>query len=107
MQAIKRLGVCFSMDDFGTGYSSLSYLARLPLDQIKIDRSFVRNLRGKNNDEIIARTIITVGLGLGMSVIAEGARRRNSSTFLKRMAALPIRALCSAARYRWKSSRSL
>lgn len=83
MQAIKRLGVGFSMDDFGTGYSSLSYLAQLPLDQLKIDKSFVRNLPGKVNDETIARTIITMGQGLSMNVIAEGVESEAQREFLE------------------------
>ena len=82
MQEIKRLGVVFSMDDFGTGYSSLSYLAKLPLDQLKIDRSFVRNLPGARNDETIARAIITLGRGLGMHVIAEGIETEAQHAFL-------------------------
>jgi hypothetical protein len=83
MQAIKQLGVCFSMDDFGTGYSSLSYLAQLPLDQIKIDRSFVRNLPGYRNDETIARAIITMGRGLDIHVIAEGVETKAQIGFLE------------------------
>jgi len=82
MQVIKQMGVCFSMDDFGTGYSSLSYLAQLPLDQLKIDKTFVRNLPGVNKDETIARAIITMGLGLGMSVIAEGVETESQREFL-------------------------
>lgn len=82
MWAIKQLGVSFSMDDFGTGYSSLSYLARLPLDQLKIDKSFVCNLPGKRNDATIARTIITMGQGLGMHVIAEGVETEEQRAFL-------------------------
>ncbi len=83
MHAIKQLGVRFSMDDFGTGYSSLSYLARLPLDQLKIDRSFVSNLPGNNNDETIARTIITLGRELAMDVIAEGVETEAQLAFLE------------------------
>jgi len=82
MQVIKQLGVLFSMDDFGTGYSSLAYLAQLPLDQLKIDKSFVRNLPGVNKDETIARAIITMGLGLGMNVIAEGVETEGQREFL-------------------------
>lgn len=63
------------MDDFGTGYSSLSYLARLPIDQLKIDQSFVADLPGKNGSETIARTIITLGRELSMQVIAGGGNR--------------------------------
>ena len=83
MQAIKQLGVCFSMDDFGTGYSSLSYLAQLPLDQIKVDKAFVRNLPGVTRDETIARAIITMGLGLNMNVIAEGVETESQREFLE------------------------
>jgi diguanylate cyclase (GGDEF)-like protein/PAS domain S-box-containing protein len=83
MNAIKKLGVSFSMDDFGTGYSSLSYLAELPLSQLKIDRSFVCNLPGKNNDELIARTIISMGKGLSMHVIAEGVETEAQWQFLE------------------------
>ena len=83
MQIIKRLGVHFSMDDFGTGYSSLSYLAKLPLNQLKIDRSFVRNLPENKNDAMIARTIITMGLGLDLNVIAEGVETQAQFEFLE------------------------
>jgi EAL domain-containing protein (putative c-di-GMP-specific phosphodiesterase class I) len=88
MYEIKKLGVLFSMDDFGTGYSSLSYLAQLPLDQIKIDKSFVRNLPGVKNDETIARSIITMGLGLNLNVIAEGVETENQRKFLEELGCL-------------------
>jgi diguanylate cyclase (GGDEF)-like protein/PAS domain S-box-containing protein len=83
MLAIKQLGVSISMDDFGSGYSSLSYLAQLPLDQLKIDLSFVRNVPGVSNNETIARTIITMGLGLAMDVIAEGVETEAQRDFLE------------------------
>jgi diguanylate cyclase (GGDEF)-like protein/PAS domain S-box-containing protein len=83
MNAIKQLGVEFAMDDFGTGYSSLAYLADLPIKQLKIDRSFVRNLPGKGNDELIARTIISMGRGLAMEVIAEGVETEAQRRFLE------------------------
>jgi len=72
MEALKLLGIRFSLDDFGTGYSSLSYLKRLPINQLKIDRSFVRDINTNQNDAIIAQTIIGMANNLGFNVIAEG-----------------------------------
>ena len=83
MQAIKHIGVGFSMDDFGTGYSSLSYLTQLPLDQLKIDQSFVRNLDVKHTDALIVQTIIGMANNLGMEVIAEGVETETQRAFLE------------------------
>lgn len=72
MTQLKGLGVGFSLDDFGTGYSSLAYLKQLPLDQLKIDRSFVRDLEVDASDAIIARSIVVLGHALGLKIVAEG-----------------------------------
>jgi EAL domain-containing protein (putative c-di-GMP-specific phosphodiesterase class I) len=76
------------MDDFGTGYSSLAYLTRLPLDQLKIDLSFVVNLPENLNDGIITRTIITMGRSLALDVVAEGVETEAQREFLERYGCL-------------------
>ncbi|MDO8291474.1 MAG: EAL domain-containing protein [Gallionella sp.] len=81
---LNKAGVRFSMDDFGTGYSSLSYLTQLPLDQLKIDLSFVRNIGIKPTDAVIVQTIISMGNSLGMEVIAEGVENEEQRDFLER-----------------------
>jgi diguanylate cyclase (GGDEF)-like protein len=82
MQALKRHGLGIALDDFGTGYSSLSYLKRLPLDQLKIDQSFVRDLIHSKSDGAIAHSIISLGQSLGLSVIAEGVESEGQREFL-------------------------
>ncbi len=84
MRDLKEVGVRFSMDDFGTGYSSLSYLTQLPLDQLKIDLSFVHNIGIKPTDAVIVQTIISMGNSLGMEVIAEGVETEAQRDFLER-----------------------
>jgi diguanylate cyclase (GGDEF)-like protein/PAS domain S-box-containing protein len=83
LHELKKLGVNISIDDFGTGYSSLSYLKRFPIDHLKIDRCFIRDITDNKSDENIATTIILMAHNLGLSVIAEGVETEGQLQLLK------------------------
>jgi len=76
------LGIELAIDDFGTGYSSLSYLSQFPIDRLKIDQSFIRNALDDKENAAIARTIISLGHSLNLSVIAEGVETKEHEQFL-------------------------
>ncbi len=83
LQRLRAMGVKISIDDFGTGYSSLAYLRRFPLDTLKIDIAFIREVTSNPQDAAITRTIIELAHGLGLLVVAEGVETAAQLAFLK------------------------
>jgi diguanylate cyclase (GGDEF)-like protein len=83
LSKLREMGIHISIDDFGTGYSSLNYLQRLPLDSLKIDISFIRNVLSNPNDATIVKTIIAMAHNLGLEVIAEGVENEHQLSFLE------------------------
>ena len=82
LDGFRQMGMRIALDDFGTGYSSLSYLKNFPIDRLKIDRAFVKDLSENEQDQAIARTVIALGLNMGMEVLAEGVETEDQARFL-------------------------
>lgn len=82
MNLIKECGISFSMDDFGTGYSSLSYLRQIPINELKIDKSFIDELEEENSDGVLIKTILDIAKNLNLSIVAEGVETQEQKDFL-------------------------
>jgi EAL domain-containing protein (putative c-di-GMP-specific phosphodiesterase class I) len=82
LKRLKEMGIKISVDDFGTGYSSLSYLSKFPIDELKVDRSFVMHVPGNRNDATITAAIIALAHSLGLRVVAEGVETEEQADFL-------------------------
>jgi diguanylate cyclase (GGDEF)-like protein len=85
LKQIRALGVRLSIDDFGTGYSSLSYLKRLPVNKLKIDREFIKDIPGNKDDETLVRTIVAMAQNLSLDIVAEGIETENQKMFLMQL----------------------
>jgi EAL domain-containing protein (putative c-di-GMP-specific phosphodiesterase class I) len=100
LEKLREHGIRFSIDDFGTGYSSLGYLQSLPINELKIDRSFVRELPESTNSLAIVKTIVALASALDMKVIAEGVESEDQRAVLPKTDAAISRAICSHGRCR-------
>ena len=83
IQKLKEIGVKFSLDNFGTDYSSMNYLKRLPINNLKIDKSFLESVTDNHSEQSIVQTIISLAQNLDISVIAEGVEKTNRHNFLR------------------------
>ena len=99
LDKLKSLGVRIAVDDFGTGYSSLSYLTRFPIDTLKLDQSFVRDIMTNENNAIVARAVITMGNNLQLKVVAEGVETAEQLDFLRSRAAMKGKDTISGGRW--------
>ena len=90
LNQFQDMGISLAMDDFGTGYSSLSYLKQFPFNTLKIDRSFINNIMNNHEDRTIVRTIISMGKGLNISIVAEGVENEETKNLLQNLGCLYI-----------------
>ena len=99
LQDLKRIGVRISIDDFGTGFSSLNYLKRFPVDTLKIDQSFIRELHNNPNDETIVKTIISMAHNLNLHVVAEGIETNEQLAFFSNIFVRKAKAISSVSHF--------
>ena len=105
LNELQSMGIRIALDDFGTGYSSLSYLSSLPLDKLKIDKSFVKKLELQGNNRSITEAIISLGRSLNLKVVGEGIESEQSMTYLRDHGATKRRDIYSATHCRQASSK--